>query len=423
MQRNLFSRAVGYVGLARHARRLKRDSDRVVRENSRLHVVTRLGKLRGLPQKIGQVVSMRGDDESAAAYEKLTDSSQPLPWKQVRKTLAKAWGCRVEKHVTWVDPEGFGASLGQVHKARLHDGREVAIKIQYPGIRQAVMNDLRMLGWLVGQAIGLPRDADFSDYRREVLRNLEEELDYRIEAEHQRRYRALACDSPGWCVPEVLNELSNEMVLTSIWETGERIDAAARWPEAERERLARILIEGFLGMLFDHGLLHADPHPGNYRFVRSPEGPKVVLYDFGSVSTITPQRRAALLKVLETATTQSGDPYAALVALDFAPAVLDPIRDRLTGICRTLFEPVWQPGKYAFESGRLMENASTALGDGVVRLWMSIPAHLLFIFRAFNGLRWYLDRLGAGPSWSTHLGSHLARQQSAVAPFPARGAS
>ena len=415
MRRALISRAVGYMGLVRHARKLRRDTDKAIRESSRLHVVARLGKLRGLPQKLGQMASTRIERDESAAYEQLTDSSEPLPWRRIKRTLQQTWGCRVEQHLRWIDPHGFGASLGQVHKAILHDGREVAIKIRYPGIRQAVMNDLKVLGWIAGQALGMPKDADFSDYRAEILRNLEEELDYRIEAEHQRRYRALAADVPQWVIPEIVDDLSNEEVLTSVWATGERIGAAVAWPPPLRQQIADALVQGFAHMLFHHGVLHADPHPGNYRFVQSADGPSVILYDFGSVTTITPRRRVALLKVLAVATSRSGDPYPALVELGFNESTLQPVRDQLPTICWTLFEPVWQPGKQRFEWGRSAQQTASSAGDGVMSLWMGIPAHLLFILRAFNGLRCYVDRLAAQVDWSTALAPCFAEHQAALA--------
>ena len=120
MRRSLFGRTLGYAGLARSARKLKRDRDVAVRSNARLHIVARMGKLRGLPQKFGQMVSLRGDPESAPIYEKLTDSAQPLPWKRIKKVIIKAWGCPIEKHVRWMDPNGMAASLRSTSMTSLY---------------------------------------------------------------------------------------------------------------------------------------------------------------------------------------------------------------------------------------------------------------------------------------------------------------
>jgi predicted unusual protein kinase regulating ubiquinone biosynthesis (AarF/ABC1/UbiB family) len=400
---------IGYAGLVRHARKLHQGNDKAVRDAGRRHVVARLGKLRGLPQKIGQMGSMRLEGDEFAAYQPLTDSSQPLPWKRMRKVLQKAWRCRPEKHLRWVDPEGFGASLGQVHRAELHDGRTVAVKIRYPGIRQAVMADLKVLGWIAGRALGMPKDADFSGIRDAILQNLEEELDYRIEAEHQRRYRVLARDMPRWVIPQIVDELSGEQVLTSVWESGERIESVSAWPQDERQQIADELIGGFAHMLFAHGLVHADPHPGNYRFARTGGRYRIVLYDFGSMVSVSAEHRVALLKLLDAATRRAGDPYPELIALGFPAEVLAPFRPMLPAICWTLFEPVWQPGKQPLAWGRFGEQAGSPAGNGMAKLWTAMPAHLIFIRRALNGLRCYVERLGATVQWGPVLAPWLAK--------------
>ncbi len=415
MRGNLFGRAFGYVGLARHARNLRRDRDAVVRANARLHIVNRMGKLRGLPQKFGQMVSMRGDQEAAPVYERLTDSAKPLPWKQIKKVLERVWGGPIEKKVRWMDHEGLAASLGQVHRATLHDGRDVAVKVRYPGISKAVVNDLKVLGLIAGQGFGLPGGMDLAHFRAQILRNLDEELDYRKEAEHQRRYRALTADSPEWIIPEVVDELSNDEVLVSVWETGERIGDAAGWPAAYRQRIADTLLDGLLRMMFRHGLVHADPHPGNYRFTWSGDGVTIILYDFGSVADVTHDHRMALLKLLDIAANKRGDPYKAFVALGFSESALEPIRGKLPGLCGALFQPLYSPGRYKLEWGRIADGAAAAAGNDVLSLWLNLPAHLLFVMRALNGLRFYHGRLQADVSWSEALSSHVAHHQTDLA--------
>lgn len=394
--------------MVRRLRRLKRDEAETVRSHARRHLVARMGKLRGLPQKFGQMVAMRGDGESAPEYAQLTDSSDPLPLRHITRALRKAWGCRVERYIDWIDPQGFGASLGQVHRAHLHDGRTVAIKVRYPGIRAAVFNDLKILGWVAGSALGVPHGTDLPNYRGEIIRNLEEELDYRCEASHQRRFHEATSDMPAWIVPRVVDELSNDTVLVSEWQTGDRLEQITEWPDAKRQDVVNTLVRGFLEMLVNHGLVHADPHPGNYRFLNTDDGVKIVLYDFGSVLTIVEAQRAALLRLLEVATTQSGDPYAAMLALGFDAATLDPLRRTLPAVSRMLVEPVWKAGRDPLEWGKLKEHTAASHGDGAAQMWMHFPPHLLFLMRAFNGLRFYQDRLGARADWAEALQPHLA---------------
>ena len=134
--------------MALRARQAKHGTNETIRENARIHLAQRMGKLRGLPQKIGQILSMSEETEGASAFQPLTDNAQPLPFTEIEPVLEKAWGAPLDSVVQTIDRNGLAASLGQVHRAVLRDGREVAVKVRYAGIAQAVMNDLKVLGWL-----------------------------------------------------------------------------------------------------------------------------------------------------------------------------------------------------------------------------------------------------------------------------------
>ena len=336
---SLIGRGIGYADLALQARQLKRSANAVVQANAQTHLAARMGMLRELLQKIGQMLSMSDDANRSDAFSCLTDSAEPLPFEEIAPSLTEAWGRPIDDVVQSIETHGLAASLGQVHRAQLHDGRDVAIKVQYPNIRQAVMTGLKMLGWISTPVGDLRRGFDLSGYRAEILRDLENELDYRIEADQQDRYRLASGELSDWLIPEVIPELSSERVLVTEWISGERIDAAANWAESDRREAAHTLLRGFLRMLFAHGQLHADPHPGNYRFVRTGQEPKVVLYDFGSVATVPIDHRVALLKLIQITASRHGDPLKPLVALGFDETLLEPMRSKLAAVCATLFEP------------------------------------------------------------------------------------
>ncbi len=413
----ILTRSVGYVDLARRARQAKHGTDEIIRDNARIHLAERMGKLRGLPQKIGQILSMSEDTDGAGAFQTLTDSAQPLPFTEIEPVLERAWNSPLDRVVRMIDREGLAASLGQVHRAVLRDAREVAVKVRYPGIRKAVMNDLKVLGWLSAPVGDLRRGFDLNDYRAEIVRNLDEELDYRVEAGHQRHYRVLAAHMPAWIVPEVLTELSNDEVLVSTWVAGERIDDVAHWSATHRSELATVMVRGFCRMLYGHGVLHADPHPGNYRFVRTAGGPKVVLYDYGSVTRLSSVRRLALLKLIEMSGARQGDPFKPLAVLGFNEQLLAPIRHKLAAVCSVLFEPFCHPGKYDMSAWRRAQRISDILGDDRWNLRMAGPAHLIFVVRAFKGLTYYLDKLGADVSWYHAIRPYLNENRAALAGF------
>ncbi len=426
MHKHLLMRSIGYADMARHAATLRRACDDIVRDNARRHLAARMGRLRGLPQKVGQILSMSADG-AAGAFDGLCEQAEPVPLEAVLSELESAWGFDPRCVIEHIEPDGRAASLGQVHKARLLDGREVAIKVRFPGIRQAVENDLRLLGWLSAPVGDLRRGFNLEDYRREILSNVGKELDYRIEAENQRRYKTLLSEIPGWDVPSVIGEHSTETVLVTEWVEGDPLDVVLNRPRGRRDELARTLLRGFFHMLFRHGLLHADPHPGNYRFRADVAAGQVVLFDFGCVTRIRHERRLALLKLIEMTQAGRGDPYPALVALGFDATMLEPVRPVLAALCRVLFEPFCTPGNYDLSGWRRAERAADVLGDHRWNFRMAGPAELIFVMRAFHGLTYYLERLGAQVCWSHALQPYLDAESQRLAalttpPAPTPGA-
>lgn len=415
MKKTLLQRAPGYAGLANDLRKVARSKDETVKDNARRHLAQRMGKLHGLPQKIGQIMSMSSDETSAEMFAGLTDGAEPLAFDTVTSILESAWGGRVDTVVSEIDPSGQAASLGQVHQAKLHSGQRVAIKVAYPGIREAVMNDLKMLGWLSAPVGDLRKGFDLGSYRREVVRDLNEELDYPKELANQVRYRTLAASLKTVIVPEPIEQWSRSNVLVSTWEDGETIDEATRWLPNDREELARRILRHFLTMLFDHGVVHGDPHPGNYRFrLDRDAGPQIVLYDYGSVLTLSDADRLALLRLIADTASQRGDPSLWLTALGFDARLLDPIRAKLPAVCSVLFEPFAHPSKFDISDWKRTERLDDILADDRWNFRMAGPAKLILLMRAFRGLLYYLERLKAPISWERVLSPILSRHRVAI---------
>ncbi len=415
MDMTLLKRSVGYADLARQGYRLKRSTDDVVRDNARRHMVERMGKLRGLPQKIGQIISMGDDRERAAAFEPLADAAEPLPFEAVVPVIEEAWGRPIEQVVREMDETGLAASIGQVHRAVLLDGREVAVKVQYPGIAEAVRSDLKALGWLSVPAGDLRRGFDLGAYRAEIARDLDEELDYLAEADNQERLRALLEPLGGWIVPGVIRSLSTRNVLVTEWRSGATVGEAASFAKSDRDILGRTLMSGFLHTIFRQGFFHADPHPGNYRFVVNQDGPKVVLYDFGSVCAISLEHRLAILILIEMTRGGQGDPFKAFSYLGFDSSLLEPLKPKLAAVARVLFEPFGQLGKFETSTWRLGERMDDVLGDDRWNFRIAGPAGLIFALRAFRGLTFYLDRLSTTVSWYAGVNPILAEQAAGLA--------
>jgi len=406
-------RTLQYVGAGLAAWRL-RSADEVVRDKAGRHLQERLGRLRGLPQKVGQMLSM-SDNDGAAAFVPLQGTVPAMDLARLLPIVEDAWGRDPYEVCATIDEEGLAASLGQVHRAVLHDGRTVAIKIQYAGMREAVATDLDALGWLAKPVGNLRRGFDLDAYRSALRASLEEELDYRTEAANQADM-ARACRSLDVVVPEVVPELSGEHVLTTVWEEGETLDEVHAWDPDARLLLATRLLEQFFVLALDRGVLHADPHPGNYRFRMTPNGPVVVLYDYGCVHRIEERERLVLLKLLAEGMDPSGctDPLPLFVELGFDAELLRPLRHKLPALCRVLFEPFASKCKYDLSSWNRGERVGDILGEDRLNFRIAGPTGLLFFLRAFQGLVYYVGELAEPVLWSRPLPALLVTYGEAV---------
>ncbi len=419
-----FRRMASHIGLAKAAYRLhKADQDRVSRQ-ARRHLIERMGKMRGLPQKLGQILSFSTARETAnplaaADYALLQEQADPFPLKVVQPLLEVAWGCRLHDVVRSIDPHAHAASLGQVHSAVLKDGRPVAIKVQYPHIHEAVLDDLKLLGWLSGPVGGLRNGFNLDAYREVILNDMEQELDYVVEAENQRRFTTFAASHPFLQVPQVINEYSTSTVLVSDWREGDHWHTVCdTWPEEQRQQLARRLLDFFLESLFGLGILHADWHPGNLRFLRKPSGPQLLLYDFGCVYRPSRIEQLSLLRLIQATQNGSEPPLPLMLALGFQREYLEPFADKLPALCKLLFEPFCVDYAYPVSSWQLGERVADILGDDRLNFRIAGPPAMIFLLRAFHGLTYYLEGLQTDIVWAPLLSNHLDRLATAMAAVP-----
>lgn len=406
-------RAAGYADLARRARHLRRASDDRVRREARRLVVERLGKLRGLPQKLGQMLSFSHDPEMESAtsdYAALQQDAEPLPWDAVEPVLTRAWSKPPDDILADIEPHARAASLGQVHRGALLDGRAVAVKVQYPGIRDAVTADLKMLGWLSLPLGGLHRGFDLAAYQREILADLEHELDYRREADAQRAFHRWADEADWLVVPEVVDALTTEHVLVASWEDGDTWQEVCRhWNDQHKRQLAARLLAFFLEGLFVRGMMQADWHPGNLRFRRRGDDVQLVLYDFGCVYRPSDEERLALARLIRASIRRDESPWPLLLKLGFDRQYLEPLAAKLPALCHVLFEPFAASYPYDMADWRLGERVGDILGNDRWNFRIAAPARLIFLMRAFHGLTHYLRGLAAPVMWRRAIKPILSR--------------
>ena len=250
-----------------------------------------LGELKGAAMKLGQMAAMDGDvlpAELRAALARLQNQAPAMSFEVVAKVVQEELGKTPDEAFAEFDRTALAAaSLGQVHRARLHDGREVAVKVQYPGIGEALVSDFENLGTLIGVLSRTSKALDGRLYYRELRDEMLLEIDYRREAELCRTFAESCRPLAHLKVPEVIEELTAQRVLTLELLRGRTLrDFLLENPDNDaRYRVSCQLIHAIYGPLLHTGELHADPHPGNFMVL---EDGRLGILDFGSVKRFSP---------------------------------------------------------------------------------------------------------------------------------------
>jgi len=249
-----------------------------------------LGELKGPLLKVAQLLSTIPEalpKEYAAELQKLQSQAPPMGWPFVRRRMMAELGPQWEKKFNSFDKEASAAaSLGQVHRAVTLDGENVACKLQYPDMESAVTADLKQLKLLMGVFEKYDQSVGTSEIQKEIADRLREELDYTLEARHMQLYGFILKDEKAVHVPEVVSSLSTKRLLTATWLDGEGMMGFVKAPQAQRNKLALNMFRAWYVPLYGYGVIHGDPHPGNYTVCKDHS---INLLDFGCVRIFPPQ--------------------------------------------------------------------------------------------------------------------------------------
>lgn len=308
--------------------------------------------------KLGQMLSTRPDMvpvEFATALERMQEKVAPIPVERIAQIIEQELGASVSKLFASFDPVPLGcASIAQVHRAQLHDGREVAVKVQKPEVAAQLRSDLEVLRSFALAADHLTqvgRRVRLRDWLNEFAKTLMQELDYQAEAENLQRFgQHLKPFKPLW-VPQPIWDYCSHRVLTMELANGVRVDMIpdVRRTEEPMAPLAAALIRGYIDQIFVHGEIHADPHPGNLRV--TPQG-RLAIFDLGMVAHMPPRLRERLLKLLFAAVDGRGEEVA----------------DEIIGISTRLES--FDEERYLRETGQMIARyaANTSFSEGRVVL-------------------------------------------------------
>ena len=384
--------------LAEGAKRLARGerpqmSDLLLTPANATRVTEQLSRLRGAAMKLGQMISMDAGDvlpaELTTILARLRDAAHFMPPAQLNQVLIAQWGPDWRNRFARFEPTPVAAaSIGQVHRAFLHDGRVIAVKVQYPGVADSIDADVDNVSTLLRLSGLLPASLDIAPLLAEAKRQLHEEADYTREAEQMQRYRALLAGTDDFVVPTSLPELSGPRVLAMDFVQGEPIEALASASQDVRDKAMGALLGLLLREMFEFGFMQTDPNFANYRW--QADTGRIVLLDFGAARAVPELTIAGYRQLLTAGLAEDRAALvAALVGMGFiSPLALQRHARALDAMIEVLVAHLGRPGLFDFADRSFVEqlrrHAETIVADRAT--WHIPPADALFLQRKVSGM-------------------------------------
>ncbi len=385
-----------------------------------------LSSMRGAAMKLGQLLSLEAEDllppEAASALATLRDAGDAMPPAQLRGVLREEWGPGWDRRFRHFDFEPIAAaSIGQVHTATTADGRELALKIQYPGVARSIDSDIDNLATALRMAKILPGEIDFSPLIEEAKRQLRNEADYQTEAGHLRRYASLLADEPAVVVPEVHEDLTTGSVLAMDRLYGVPLEdlCGPEYSDAQRDRAAALLLRLVLREFFEFHFVQSDPNFANYLRLR--DG-RIGLVDLGAGYAAPPSLCRSYALLFRASVNGDRDALRAIATeIGFLTASDDEAASQaMLDLISLATEPFRHEGAYDFGRSDLPARAR----EGSMALvfehgfWRPPPPETLFLQRKLGGTLLLCTRLAARVDARSLLEEALdaeVRQRSAAA--------
>ena len=368
-------------------------SDLLLTPGNVQRVANQLSQLRGAAMKVGQLLSMDAGDllprELSDILSRLRSDAHPMPMSQLVAVLNESWGKGWEgRFERFSFTPLAAASIGQVHAAQGKDGQRLAIKVQYPGVRESISSDVDNVATLLSISGLLPKGMDVAPLLEEAKRQLQDEADYLKEAGHLRHFHQLLADSPDFLVPRAYTEYSSPTILVMSFVDGVAVESLEHAPQAERDRIIALLFGLLMREVFEFQCVQTDPNFANYRYQR--DTGRMVLLDFGATRRYARNSTEAFRRLL-IAGLREDRAAIADAALDigyFQPETLPRHRALLTDLIAQACEPLRHQGAYDFAASDLavrLRDAGWQLGADR-DFWGSPPVDVLFLHRKVGGL-------------------------------------
>lgn len=371
-----------------------------------LRIVESSRELRGAFMKLVQMLSMRTDilpSEVVSILSVVQSSVPPMDYDLIREQVKSELGKFPEQLFKAFDRDAFAAaSLGQVHRARLKSGDDVVVKVQYPGVDQTVAQDLKNMKALLQVFTLITRDVlrqkfDASELYQEMEERLHEELDYLHEAKNISLFQRLFADDEEMLIPRVYPDVSSRRVLTMEFIDGYKVQDVAA-PGVDQSLKDWVVTKYFTitwRQICEFGVLHTDPHPGNYLVTYHP---KLAMLDFGSVRVFPEEIRKSYLQLAKAILTKDEKSMArCFVELGY----LDPEQDPapLVRVMYIMFEGLVDDHDFDPRDFDSVAKTMEITTIGIENRIFNAPGHRLFLVRALLGLDGYIHQFGTVTNW------------------------
>lgn len=405
-----FGRLVGGVAggmAAEGARRLTSGEkittrDLILTPGNVKRVTERLSNLRGAAMKMGQMISLDSGDflppELTEILARLRDQGNFMPARQLDQVLKTQWGSDWRKQFKWFNPRPIAAaSIGQVHKAMTRDGREVAIKVQYPGIAQSIDSDVDNVSTLLKIAGFVPPELELGKLLKAAKQQLHEEADYEREGAQMQLYREKLADLPGFVVPQLHKGLTRGTILAMSFEEGVAIENLEHESAERRDQTYANLLHLVSRELFDFGVMQTDPNFANFRY--RPSTGELILLDFGACRAVDPAVADGYRDLLKAGLMGDRDAVkeATIRAGFMMPIVAEKYPDRVNRMIDIVTDQMRQDTMFDFADRsfvHLLREEGFAIAQDK-ETWSFPPVETLFVQRKISGMALLGTRLKA----------------------------
>ena len=377
-------------------------------------VADELAKMRGAAMKIGQLMSMDTGDvlrpELSQIMARLRNNAHFMPPAQLKQVLNANWPENWLRSFQKFDVRPIAAaSIGQVHRAKLKDGRDLAIKVQYPGVARSIDSDVANVGVLMRMSGLLPKGFEIKSYLAEARQQLHEETDYTREGQQLSNFRELLRDDPRFLVPQQHNDWSTPDILTMDYINGVPIEDMSSAPQEIRDKIAHDLIELTLKELCTFNLMQTDPNFANYRYNHATK--QIVLLDFGATRALSPTIVSQYQRMMKAGLTDDVDTLERTAnEIGFlGPQTQPNHRNQVITLIRLVFSALRDNPSIDFAKTELSQELQlkgiALAGDGFVP--PQLPIDTIFLQRKFGGVFLLATKLEAKVAIAKIMKAHL----------------